>query len=54
MLPFFNDDRGQIKDVERQHCKALYLGYSSIPINKRKFKQYNGMKSECVDTQLKG
>ncbi len=49
-VTLFNDDRGQIKDVERLHRKALCLGYSNKPINKRKFKQYNGMKSECVDT----
>ncbi len=27
----FNDDRDQIKDVERLHRKALCLGYSSKP-----------------------
>ncbi len=48
---FFNDARDQIKDLERLHRKALYLGNSSRPINKRQFKQYNG---ECVDTQFKG
>ncbi len=53
-VTFFNDDRGQIKDVERLHRKALCLVYSNKPINKRKFKQYNGMKSECVDTQFNG
>ncbi len=53
-VTFFNDDRDQIKDVERLHRKAIHLGYSSRLINKRQFKQYNGMKSECVDTQFKG
>ncbi len=53
-VTFFNDDRDQIKDVERLHRKALYLGYSNKPINKPKFKQYDGMESECVDTQFKG
>ncbi len=40
-VTFFNDDRYQIKDVERLHRKALWQGYSNKPINKRKFKQYN-------------
>ncbi len=49
-----DDDRYQVKDVGRLHRKAICLGYSNKPINKRKFKQYNGLKSECVDTQLNG
>ncbi len=49
-----DDDRCQVKDVGRLYRKAICLGYSSKPINKRKFKQYNGLKSECVDTQFKG
>ncbi len=46
----FNDDRDQIKNVERLHRKALCRGYSNEPINKRKLKQYNGMTSEWEDT----
>ncbi len=49
-----DDDRYQVKDVVRLHRKTKCLGYSSKPINKRKFKQYNGQKSEYADTQLKG
>ncbi len=43
-VTFFNDDRDQIKDVERLHRKAICLGYSSKPINK--LKRWNGVKSE--------
>ncbi len=49
-VTFFKDDRDQVKDVERLLRKALYLGYSSKPINNCKIKQYNGMTSECEDT----
>ncbi len=48
-VTFFNDDRDQIKDVERLHRKALCLGYISKPIHNCKFKQYNDMSSECED-----
>ncbi len=53
-VTFFNDDRDQTKDVERLHRKALCLGYNSKPIHNCKFKQYNGMPSECEDTEFNG
>ncbi len=49
-VTFFNDDRDHIKDVERLHQKSLCLRYNSKPVHNCKFTQYNGMKSECVDT----